>query len=495
MSELRKTVKFGSIYLAGVVFSKAVSFIMLPIYTRYLTPKDYGILELLSMTIDIVIMIMGVGLARGVFRFYSKYEDKKDKNEVISTVFILMFILNLIGFLVVFLLSPLFAQMLFGSLDYIPHFRIMALTMIFQASVTVPLMYYQAIEKPHLFVLINFIKLLMQVGLNVFFVVFMEMKVLGVLYSTLISGVAVSLYLIPSLIKKVGLTYSKEKALPMFKFGVPLILTGFASFYLNFSDRFFLKYYADLSEVGIYSLGYKFGFLLMMLVIIPFGHTWDVQRFNVCKLENARETFQKVFVMISFVLITVAFLLSIGCRDLIRIMASPEFESAYKVIPIILLAFIFQAWTGYVNFGIFLAEKTIHTAKANIIAAITVTIFCYLLIPCYGSLGAAYATLIAFVVRFFWIKHKSYQFYHMGLKWRKPLFLLLLAVCIIGISLLINEKNIYFSIANNVGLTVVFIASILLLPILPMENKLQLIKVIKNPISGIKELNKNFSNF
>lgn len=492
MSELKKTVKFSLIYGLGVLLNRLAGFIMLPIYTRYLTPKDYGILELLSMSIDIGIMIMGMGLVKCVFRFHSKYDDKKDKNEVLSTVFILILILNLAGFFLIFIMSPLLAQTLFDSHDYTYHFRIMALTMVFQASVTIPLMYYQLIEKPKLFVLISFIKLLMQLGLNIYFIVFLEMKVLGVLYSTLISGIIVSLYLIPNLIKNVGFRYSKEKSLSMIRFGLPLVLSGFASFYLQFSDRFFIKYYSNLSEVGLYSLGYKFGFLLIVLAYTPFSKAWDVQRYNIYKRENAREIYQKVFVLISSVLITVGFFLSIWGRDFIRIMASPEFGSAYKVIPIIVLAFIIRAWASYLNLGIFVAEKTVDIAIGTYIAAITVTIFCYLLIPSYGAIGAAYATLIAFIVRFFWIKYRSYQYYHMGLVWKKPLLFLLLAMIINGISIVINEDDICSSIAINTGLSVLFIVSTFFLPLLPKENKLLLLRIVKNPVTGIAELKKAF---
>ncbi|RME28056.1 MAG: lipopolysaccharide biosynthesis protein, partial [Candidatus Zixiibacteriota bacterium] len=66
--------KQSSVYMAGQLLSRLISFIMLPIYTRFLTPADYGILELLSMTVDIVAMLAGAGISAALLRFYSEKE-------------------------------------------------------------------------------------------------------------------------------------------------------------------------------------------------------------------------------------------------------------------------------------------------------------------------------------------------------------------------------------------------------------------------------------
>src|SRR6476469_2204242 len=73
------------VYTLGIIIGKVASFIMLPVYTRYLTPADYGILELLSMTIEVIGMITGIGLVTGVFKFYCAEDDRLEKNTIMST--------------------------------------------------------------------------------------------------------------------------------------------------------------------------------------------------------------------------------------------------------------------------------------------------------------------------------------------------------------------------------------------------------------------------
>ena len=90
MSEINKTGKYAVIYLVGVLLERGVSFVMLPIYTRFLTPGDYGTLELLTMTLDVIAILAGLGLSEAVYRFYYRFDTVGERNRVISTVTILL---------------------------------------------------------------------------------------------------------------------------------------------------------------------------------------------------------------------------------------------------------------------------------------------------------------------------------------------------------------------------------------------------------------------
>ncbi len=87
MSEaLRKTAGYAGIYALGVLLNRSVSFIMLPVYTRFLSPEDYGVLELLVLTVDIVAIFTGLGILNGLHKFFYKYDAEGDKREVVSTL-------------------------------------------------------------------------------------------------------------------------------------------------------------------------------------------------------------------------------------------------------------------------------------------------------------------------------------------------------------------------------------------------------------------------
>jgi len=87
-AELKNLLKHGSIYTVGTVLGRIVSFLMLPIYTTYLEPAEYGTLELVGLTIDVISTAIGIGMTAAVMRFYFKYEDEESKKRVVSSALI-----------------------------------------------------------------------------------------------------------------------------------------------------------------------------------------------------------------------------------------------------------------------------------------------------------------------------------------------------------------------------------------------------------------------
>jgi O-antigen/teichoic acid export membrane protein len=146
-SEIRKIGKHTLVYGAGVVASKMVSFIMLPVYTRFLTTADYGVLELLGTTIDVIGMIGGIGLAAGVFKHYAEASGKAERGELISTATLgssgLSFLIAAAGLA----LSPLLTRMLFGNAISPLYFRLFFLIYFFQNIGNLSLMFVQAEER------------------------------------------------------------------------------------------------------------------------------------------------------------------------------------------------------------------------------------------------------------------------------------------------------------------------------------------------------------
>src|SRR3990170_2706874 len=137
-SELKNLGKHTIIYGAGILLGRIVSFIMLPIYTRYLTPADYGVLELLTITTDVISIIVGIGLAATVMRFYAKYDSQEEKNKVVSTALILISVPSLAMNLACVLLSDKFSVLVFGSADYTFYFQLSFILIFLQVGLEIP---------------------------------------------------------------------------------------------------------------------------------------------------------------------------------------------------------------------------------------------------------------------------------------------------------------------------------------------------------------------
>ena len=479
-TEVKKAVSHAGIYALGNILRNGVSIIMLPIYTRFLTPADYGIIELLSMLIDFVSIILGMRMGEAIFRFYCNAATNSDRNSVISTSLLLSVLLNGVGMVMVLLFSEPLAQLLFGDAGLVRYVQLFSLTLLLQAFIEIPLIYIRAQQRPWLFVGFSLFKLMLQLGLNIYLVVVKGMHVEGVIYSALISGGIMACLLFAYTLVSTGIRFSYRMSAKLVRFSVPLMLASVGSFYLTFGDRYYLRLYGDLADVGIYALGYKFGFMLTVLIWDPFEKMWASQRYEVHKRPDARNIFQRTFVFVSILMLSAALGISLFVKDLLYIMSDPAFHEAHAIVPIILVAYIFQAWTNYCYFGLLLNRKTIQITYGSAVAVAVITVAYLTLIPLFGVYGAAWATVIGFVARLFWISWKSRLEYDMQLPWGKVGLLMGLATGIYGLSWFVPESLVP-SIILRVMLFLLFFVIFMKLPILSMGEKNLVIKILKDP--------------
>jgi O-antigen/teichoic acid export membrane protein len=487
MTDVTKTAKYAGIYALGVFLNRAVSFIMLPIYTRFLTPRDYGTIELLTMTVDVFGMIASLGLSAAVFRFYYQYEKQHEKNQVISTISLLITLFYFLASTLGFGISDILAgKVLDGSGESIFYFKLIFITFFLQGITEISYIFIMTQQRPIFYVFVSTGKLFLQLSLNIYFVVILNMHVLGVLYSGLISSIIIGLVLTSYTYKTVGFSFSKSLAKSMIFFGAPFIISNIGDFILTFSDRYFLKAYADLTVVGIYSLGYKLGFVLWIFPVSPILNIWAPQRFEVAKKPDVQETNKKVFFFYNLVIISVALGISLFSHDLFRTMSSPSFWGAYQIVPLIMVAYIVQAWTAFGNFGVIYSGKTRYIAIGTAVASVSIILLSFILIPAFHAFGAAIATILSFIIRFFIIFYFSQREFPLFLPWGKCLIMFFTAVIVYLISLSFKQDNVIESIMVNSAFWGVYIGFLLILPLFNKREKQIIFSLILHPIRTIK---------
>lgn len=465
-----KIITHSTIYMIGDILRHSVSLIMLPIYTRYLSTADYGAVELLSMIIDFASIIFGARIAQAIFRFFCATDDELEKKNIMASAYLLGVMSNGLGAIAVAFLSGFLSVAIFSDASFQIYIVLFAVTMFLLPLIEIPLVYIRAQQKPMLFVAYSLMKLLIQLALNLYFVVYREMHVEGVVYSSVISSAVMAFVLFCYFFPKIGFNASIITCKKLFTFSLPLKLAAIGSFYLTFGDRLILKIYTDLSHVGIYSLGYKFGFIFSILAWVPFEKMWDVEKYSIYKRPNAKSDYQMIFVNMSLFLIIIGLGISVLSKDVLRLMSDPAFWGAHEIVPIIIIAYIIQAWTKYCDLGVLINNKTIYIAFAEMIAVVVITAAYFILIPLYGIQGAAYATVVGFLSRLVWITYKSNQFYDMQLPWKKVLYTLVFAISVFIASQFMPE-DLLMSIIFKLLLLVAAVIVFFLLPILNKNEK------------------------
>ena len=416
--QLQKLGRHTVVYTAGIIIGKVASFVMLPVYTRYLTPADYGVLELLGMTIDVIGMITGIGIVAGVFKFFSAEENPAAKKAVMSTAALGVIALATATTVVGQALAPELTKLIFGSEGNLLFLRLYFILFFLQNFEYVPFLLMRAENRSVLFVTINALKLVAMLSLNVFFVVYLRMGIKGVLAGGIITSAAVTVGLTVYLIRSVGIGFSTEKFRQMLTFGSPIVLWSLGSFILVFSDRFFLNHYTNTSTVGIYSLAYKFAFVLSALAYEPFQMIWDVQRFEIAKRPDAQELYSRVFLYMNVILGGVGLALSLFVRDFLYVMSDHAFLPAYRLVPLLIAAQVVFTWAAFWNLGLYISGRTkVMASGAAVLVPITL-ILNYMLVPWFGIYGAAWATLVAYATRFLWIYHFAQRYYPIRCDWK-----------------------------------------------------------------------------
>lgn len=454
--EIGSVFRHALVYGAASLTTSLIGFLMIPVYTRYLSPADYGVLELLQLASNVISIIMAIGFSGAVLRFYFQHDTEDDRREVVSTALIAILTLGVGATLLLLTQTAWLARVVLGKPDYGRLVAVMVLANFFAITLIVPLAYLRALRRSGLYAGVMLGRLVLGLTLNIVFVVVLRMSVLGVLLSGLIVAFVSSVGLVGGTLRSVGLKLSRAKFDEMAVYGGPLVPASLSMFVLHFADRFFLQRMTDLNQVGLYALGYRFAMMLPVLVIEPFALIWGAAMFVIARREDAREVCARLFTYFFFVATAFALGVSLVIKDTIKVVATPKFLAAHSVVPVVLVGLLCLAASQFFETGVHLSKRTIFRAAAVGSAAAINLLLNVLLIPKYGMMGAAWATLFSFAA----LAAMSYVFgqrlYHIPYEFPRLAKLVAAAALIYWASTWLRIESVAASTAARTGLLALY---------------------------------------
>jgi O-antigen/teichoic acid export membrane protein len=430
MSGSKRLVRDTLVYGVATVVSQMTSFILLPVYTRALTPHDYGYLELLQLVVDFTGLFVTMRLGEAIFRFYSGATHAEEANRSVSTSLILALGMGLIGFVALSAASPPLARYLFQDPAAVGLLVLTGTTLLMQPLVEIPAAFVRAQQRSGVFLTFRLGSLALRVGLSLWLVAWLRMGVTGAVYANVAATAVQAIVMSAYTIHHVGLSFQRRVARQVLGFTLPILAASVGSYYLGFADRYFLKAYGTLQEVGLYALAARFAVAYFALGYTPFEQAWDAARYYVAKESGAVQTFQQIFRVLSVWLIALALAISLFSHKVINIMTAADFWPAARIVPILLLSYLVQIWTSYCRFGLLFTNRTKQIAVATFVAMPVMTLAFWLLVPKLGAVGAAVGATLGFTARLIWTEKKSAASYNMHLQWGRALSLLGLAALV-----------------------------------------------------------------
>jgi len=415
MSQAKRMVKHSTIYAVGNISRQLVGFLMLPVYTRFLSPADYGVVGLLIFMVSLIELLFGGHMFNAVPKYYYDANSEAQRKKVLSTALFITGAISTTTVLLVGFFSDQVSGILFGKDTYATIVSMFAVLILTHALENYALVYIRIQQKPWLFVGASLSKLVLQLSLNIYFVVVLEMGVYGIAVSTMSSSLIFSAIMTTYTLKSVGFEFGKNICITLLRFSWPLWIGGIAGLYIGSANRYYLRTFSSLNDVGLFELAAKFSGIVFLLVWTPFLQYWQTERFRIQKDSNAIYVYQTVFKIITFLLFSVGVGVSLFSKTVIDIMASSEFGASSNAVAFLVFAAIFNCLTTYNNFSFLLKEKTTTITKNSYITAGIITVFFFILIPAFGFVGAAAAALLANIIQFTLIFFSAKRCYDMKL--------------------------------------------------------------------------------
>jgi O-antigen/teichoic acid export membrane protein len=384
------------IYGMASAMNASLSFVLTPLYARNLNPADFGTITLFTITATFASTLFQLGTGTAIFR--SVIQREIDKKIVLSTAF--YFTLGITApFLVIFLLlSPSISNLLFDTLPNRSLLLWMAfITAACDAVVTIPQAKLRIEERSILYSLLACGNFLLGIGLNIYYVAVVHMGIQGIILANLLRAGIYSLVSIFILIPDLRFTFSYSEVKELVRFGAPLIPISIAAMILSVANRYFLQYYSSLTEVGIYSVGYKLGSLLL-LPIGAFQIAWPTIMFAVYKTPQAKSFYSRLLTYFCLSLGFLSLFIAVYARETIHLIATPEYSKAWQIVPIITLSQIALGIIYVTAVGINVRKRPEHIVYAWIIGVVVHIFLNFTLIPPYGMMGAGISTLIGYCV-------------------------------------------------------------------------------------------------
>jgi O-antigen/teichoic acid export membrane protein len=460
--ELLSLSKDTLIYGGSTVLVRFLSFLLTPFYVNVLaSTAEYGIASSLYAYIAFVNVIIPLGLEGAFFRYGSRGEtdvrEPHQKKLLFSTPFNLVIIASLVCGILVYLAAPSLVHPIFSDSrhDITPYVSMLerilqysAGIILFDALAILPFADLRIERKPMRFGMIKIANICITVALNLYLVLVLRKGVEGIFIANLIASGVTFLLLLPDIMRKWILQLDRDTLRRMLPFGLTNVPANIAAMMVQVIDRPIVQAYLGLAALGIYQANYRMGFIMMVFVSL-FEYAWRpfFMRQHHTDDVKARQIFAKVFTYFMLIALVGFLVLSFFLPYILttpifgRSLLRSDYFSGIPIIPVVLLAYVFQGM--YTNFiaGIYIAERNRSLPWVTGIGAFVNIVANMLLVPELGILGAAVATLLAYLAMAIAIYQVSSKAYPVPYEWPRIVILFIVTLGSFGFERILILSN------------------------------------------------------
>jgi O-antigen/teichoic acid export membrane protein len=418
IKRLQELLRHSAIYGLGSIVARVVAVLLLPLYTRYLSPSDYGLIETLVALSAVLTALVAQAMKSAFFRFYFDSAEPERRLLVVRTAFWYVLAASTTLLIAGVALAQPISWLLFDTRSHdslvIAAFVGLWAAMNYEQMTSL----FRVEQRSTAYVAATLTNVAITIAATVLLVVVFDKGPLGVLVGNVTGTLAVYAALLAYNHRALGMQFDRTLLREMNRFGLPLVPSAVALWLTNFSDRFFLVKLADAHEVGLYSIGVRVASATVLL-LTAFRMAWPAFAYSIEDDREARRTYSFVLTYVVFVCCWLALALGLLAPWIVKLITTRPFYPAENVVAP--LAFGVAAFGAYVvvQIGTGRARQTRSNWLVTGAAAVVNVALNLALIPQYGRMGAAVGMVSAYTLLFVGMAWRAHRVFPVPYQWRR----------------------------------------------------------------------------
>jgi O-antigen/teichoic acid export membrane protein len=391
-------------YMLGQILQKAVSFLLLPVWTIYLSPSDYGIMGTLAAYSIILSILLMFGISGAVTRHYFDFrEDHEAQRRYVSSNFVFIAVVpGSILAALIFFGTPLWtavtaSPIASNAIPFRPFVVLMLFTVYGGLLYSLPYSLYQAQQKAHKCVSLDLCSFVISVGLSLFLVVGLKKGVYGMMLGSCIASVLTALFASGLLLRQWFVPRLEWRYIQRsLVFGLPIVPHLLSQWALAMVSRVMLQRMVPMDDVGRYTLGYNLG-MLMLMIVTSINQAYQPYYFNL--MTSSANPQPRILRIILFYLAGMGFIALVGsvfAGELVALMTPARYHASAQYVPPVVVGYFMVGLYYIVSSPIFFHKKTHLLPIITGISAVMNIILNYLLIPRFGAIASAWNTFVCY---------------------------------------------------------------------------------------------------
>lgn len=445
MEKEKKLVKDFFIYFIGSFASKILVFILLPLYTNYLSKKEYGEYDLLLTTVMLLEIIINLKIPEGLYRWLL---DEKFKKEEIISIGLYCYKRSILIFSIFYIITGIYLNLEFIKLFSIYIFFFSSISITFSQSII------RGFKKNKFFSFLGMIETIVFLILNIFFITKLMFGINGIIYSKIVSSFVwiIPLFIIFKNNRKDNINKNILKNIIIYS--LPLVPSALSWWGIKAFDRYCINYFLGADYNGIYAVANKFPGILLMLNNI-FYLSWQENSITSYNTDDRDKFYTNIFNRLKDFQLSICIVLIPFIKILCVTILGESYKISWKYAIFLIIGSVFSLFSSFYAVGYLNNKKTINVFKSSLLGVSISIILNILFMKKYGLQVASISTMISFFIVFIYRAWDNKKYFTIKIEYLNLLLLVIILSITITCTFLLDIKKIYVILFFNIIISLI----------------------------------------